>query len=257
MEYKIVCIGAGNLATNLAKAAVGAGHNVAQVYSRTIESAKTLADKIGSAYTNELDNICDDADIYIVAVKDNALRDVSDKLRERVGDKLIIHTAGSMPINVISGNRRGVLYPMQTFSKQKEVDFTIIPCFIESETNDDLIILKDFAESMSDRVYEMTSSDRMYLHLAAVFCCNFANRCYSIGAELLKNHGNIPFEVMLPLINETANKLRVLSPHEAQTGPAVRWDSNVIEKHLNLLSDHKTTQDIYNIMSISIHNDKL
>lgn len=254
---KIVFVGAGNLATNLCKAVSAVGHDVQQVYSRTEESAKALADKVDAAYTDDIGKIADNADIYIVAVKDNAVADVSKKLRQRVGEKLVVHTAGSMSIDIIPGEHKGVLYPMQTFSKQKDVDFTTIPCFIESSNSEGLEILKSLAESVSDTVYEMSSHDRMFLHLTAVFCCNFANRCYSIGAELLKAHGDIPFEVMLPLINETAKKLRVLSPREAQTGPAVRWDTDVIEKHSSLLSDTPMTQQIYDLMSRSIHEDKL
>lgn len=257
MAMKIVFVGAGNLATNLCKAVRAVGHDVQQVYSRTEEAAKALADKVGAAYTDDISKIADDADIYIVAVKDNAVADVSKKLRQRVGEKLVVHTAGSMSIDIIPGEHKGVLYPMQTFSKQKDVDFTTVPCFIESSDSEDLEMLKSLAESVSDTVYEMSSHDRMFLHLTAVFCCNFANRCYSIGAELLKAHGDIPFEVMLPLINETAKKLRVLSPHEAQTGPAVRWDTDVIEKHSNLLADTPMTQQIYDLMSRSIHEDKL
>ena len=254
---KIVFVGSGNLATHLCKAVHAVGHDVLQVYSRTDEAAKVLANIVGSTYTNDIDNITDNADIYIVAVKDNAVADVTERLRQRVGEKLIVHTAGSMSIDIIPGENKGVLYPMQTFSKQKDVDFTTIPCFIESSSSEGLEALKGLAESVSDRVYEMSSRDRVFLHLTAVFCCNFANRCYSIGAELLKAHGDIPFDVMLPLINETAKKLRVLSPHEAQTGPAVRWDTDVIKKHSELLADTPLTQQIYDLMSRSIHEDKL
>lgn len=254
---KIVFIGAGNLATNLCKAVYAVGHDVLQVYSRTEGAAKMLAEIVGATYTDDIDDVIDSADIYIVAVKDNAVADVAEQLRQRVGEKLIVHTAGSMPIDIIPGENRGVFYPMQTFSKHKEVDFTTIPCFIEASNKDNAGVLKSLADSVSDTVYEMTSNDRMYLHLTAVFCCNFVNRCYSIGEELLKTHGGIPFDVMLPLINETAKKLRVLSPHEAQTGPAIRWDTEVIEKHANLLTDTPMTQQIYKLMSESIHKDKL
>ncbi len=256
-DMRIVFVGAGNLATNLCKAVKAAGHDVLQVYSRTMKSAMELAEIAGASYTDSLDDVVDSADIYIVAVKDNVVAEVSETLRKRVGEKLIVHTAGSMPMSLIPGESRGVFYPMQTFSKHKDVDFSCIPCFIEAQQGKDCAVLKELAQSVSDSVYEMTSEDRKYLHIAAVFCCNFANRCYSIGAELLEKHGGVPFEVMLPLIGETAKKLGSMSPQEAQTGPAVRWDTAVLEKHMAMLSESPLTQEIYDLMSKSIHNGKL
>lgn len=250
----ITFIGAGNLATNLCKAAKDAGHNIRQIYSRTEESAATLAHIVGAPYTIDLTTINMESDIYIVSVKDDVLQNVANRLRERVGERLIVHTAGSMPMDVIPSSRRGVFYPMQTFSRKKTVSFREIPCFLEASNPMDLAFLHEFAASVSSNIHDMSSNDRRYLHLAAVFCCNFANHCYAIGAELLRAHGNIPFEVMLPLISETAGKLRQLSPEQAQTGPAVRWDTNVIDKHISLLSETRQWQDIYRLLSQSIHD---
>lgn len=251
---KITFIGAGNLATNLCQAAYDACHEIAEVYSRTEASASVLANMVNAPYTTDLSTVNTESDIYIVSVKDAVLEQVAAELSKRVGDRLIVHTAGSMPMDILPSCRRGVFYPMQTFSRQKKVDFSTIPCFLEAQSADDLALLHQFAASITDSIYNMGSNDRRYLHLAAVFCCNFANHCYAIGAELLKEHGNIPFEVMLPLISETASKLYHLSPAEAQTGPAVRWDNNVIDKQITLLSSQPQWQEIYRLISQSIHS---
>jgi len=252
---RVVLIGAGNLATNLGKALFRAGHQVVQVWSRTEASASALASQLKCPWTTEVDGVMEGADIFIIAVKDSVLPSLAEALKEGRENQLFVHTAGSMPLDVLPFKRRGVLYPMQTFSKDKEVDFSVIPCFVESSDESSLASIKKLSYTISDTVYELDSENRKYLHLAAVFCCNFANHCFSLGAALLKEHGDIPFSVMLPLIDETAAKLYSMSPQEAQTGPAVRWDENVMSKHLQLLSGKPDMQKIYELMSKSIHND--
>jgi predicted short-subunit dehydrogenase-like oxidoreductase (DUF2520 family) len=180
---------------------------------------------------------------------------VASSLQEGREGQLFVHTAGSIQMDILPFERRGVFYPMQTFSKNKEVDFSVIPCFVEAKREEDLQSLKALAKTISDTVYELDSENRKYLHLSAVFCCNFANHCFSLGARLLQEHGNIPFNVMLPLIDETAAKLYSMSPREAQTGPAVRWDENVIAKQMKLLADTPDLQKIYELMSKSIHEE--
>lgn len=251
---KIALIGAGNLATNLGAALKKAGHNVVQVYSRTIESANTLAHQLHCAYTNSIDEIVFGADLYIVAVKDDALESLLERLCKGREESLFVHTAGSMPLSVFENvaNHYGVFYPMQTFSKGKLVEFNEIPCFIEAEGKESLEILQSLGRSISNKVYELSSEKRKYLHLAAVFACNFANHCYGIAADLLEKQG-IPFDVMLPLIDETAQKVHLLAPNEAQTGPAVRYDENVMGKHESLLNDAPIFKELYKLMSISIH----
>ena len=251
---KITLIGAGNLATNLAFALVEAGHEIRQIYSRTDASAKELAEKAGvRAFTSQISAINKDSDIYIVSITDKALSETAPRLVEGREQALWLHTAGSMPMDILTCRRRGVLYPMQTFSKQKRVSFRAIPIFIESAEAEDLRLLKKLAQSLSDSVYELSSQERPYLHLAAVFCCNFANHCSTLAARLLEKHG-IPFSVMLPLIDETTQKLHTLPPAEAQTGPASRGDENVMGKHLHILqSEGETTlANIYQLMSQSI-----
>ena len=254
---KVVLIGAGNLATNLGKALFRAGHEIVQVYSRTEESARTLADELKCVYTTDIKAVVRSADVFIIAVKDSVLPSVASSLQTGREGQLFVHTAGSMSMEILPFERCGVLYPMQTFSKNKEVDFSVIPCFIEAKEKGDLQLLKTLALTISDTVYELDSENRKYLHLAAVFCCNFANHCFGLGARLLQEHGNIPFSVMLPLIDETAAKLYLMSPHEAQTGPAVRLDTNVMDKHLQLLAETPDLQKIYQQFSKSIHDDQL
>ena len=250
---KIVLIGAGNLATHLGKALHAAGHDMVQVFSRTMLSAETLASLLDAEPLTDISQVRDDADVYIFLVKDSALEQLISQLCG--GEKKVfLHTAGSMPMSVFRGKalHYGVLYPMQTFSKQREVDFSIIPCFIEANDEFALKQIEGLAGQISHRVYQLSSEDRKYLHLSAVFACNFANHCYAASQELLQQHG-IPFDVMLPLIDETAAKVHGMTPKEAQTGPAVRYDENVIDKQIQLLENQPYFQKIYDCMSKSIH----
>ncbi len=251
---KIVLIGAGNLASNIGKALVGAGHELLQVYSKTEQSAQRLAALLRCGWITDLQAVMKGADVYIIAVKDSVLAEVAQQLALTDGNRFLIHTAGSMPMDTLPTERRGVLYPMQTFSKNRAVDFKEIPCFVEAANESDGNELKQLTSSISDYVYEVSSEDRKYLHLSAVFCCNFVNHCYALSEQLLKEYGGLPFSVMLPLIDETARKVHELAPAQAQTGPAVRWDTNVMEKQLQLLENHPQLQDIYRMLSKSIHD---
>ena len=252
---KIVLIGAGNLATNLGKALKGADHDIVQIWSRTEESAQALAMVLKCPYTTDVKEVVRNADVFVIAVKDSVLPSLADSLKEGREGQLFVHTAGSMPMDVLPFGRRGVLYPMQTFSKNKDVDFSVIPCFIEASKKEDEVSLTSLSKNISDTVYVLDSENRKYLHLSAVFCCNFANHCFVLGERLLQAHGHLPFSVMLPLIEETAAKLYSMSPQAAQTGPAVRWDENVINKQLQLLADEPGMQKIYELMSKSIHGE--
>lgn len=271
---KIVLIGAGNLATHLGKALHAAGHDMLQVFSRTMQSAETLASLLDAEPLTDIAQVRDDADVYIFSVKDSALLQLVAQLCRHEADGLVedgavnalrkakkgehervfLHTAGSMPLSVFKGMAQhyGVLYPMQTFSKQREVDFSIIPCFVEANDEFAQKQIEGLAREISGRVYQLSSEDRKYLHLSAVFACNFANHCYAISQELLEEHG-IPFDVMLPLINETAAKVHEMKPKDAQTGPAVRYDENVIGKQSKLLENHPHFKKVYDSMSKSIH----
>ena len=223
-DTPIVFIGAGKLATNLAKALYHKGFRIVQVYSRTEESARTLAGQVEAEYTTDLQEISKEAQLYIVSLKDAAFVELLPQITEGKQNALLVHTAGSIPMSIWEGHaeRYGVFYPMQTFSKQREVDFREIPFFIEAKKSEDVELLKAIAATLSENVYEATSEQRKSLHLAAVFICNFTNHMYALAADLLEKY-NLPFDVMLPLIDETARKVHELTPLDAQTGPAVRY----------------------------------
>lgn len=253
-ELGIVLVGAGNLATNLGVALHSKGYDIRQVYSRTGESARILGQRLSTGYTTSPGEIYSDADLYIVALKDSALAELIPQLTVGRQDALFVHTAGSISMDVWEGyaHRYGVFYPMQTLSKARLVDFRNIPVFLEAKTEEDLKLLRSVAEDLSVSVRELPSEQRRCLHLAAVFACNFTNHLYALAAELLAEH-DIPFEVMLPLIDETVAKIHELSPREAQTGPAVRYDANIIEKQLEMLVAHPELQELYRLLSESIH----
>lgn len=255
---RVVFVGAGRLAHNLGPALRGAGHEIVQVFGRTRGSAAALASIVGAEAVTDVDAIVGDAGIYIICVSDSALRDVASRVcrgRERC---LFVHTAGSMPADVFEGlsERYGVLYPMQTFSKEKTVDFGEIPFFIEASDGATADEIARLARTVSGRVSMLSSASRRTLHLAAVFACNFVNHCYALSADILASEG-ISFDVMLPLIDETARKVHGMAPASAQTGPAVRYDGNVIRRQAGMLADRPLMKDIYELMSESIHQKAL
>lgn len=254
---KVISVGAGRLAWHLVQALSGAGHEVVQVYSRTEESAAALAAKVGAQPVCRMDDV-GDADVYVVAVKDAVLADVVRQLCKGRAARVFLHTAGSMPMQVFDGlaAHYGVFYPMQTFSKERALDFSRIPIFLEGSDPVALGVARTLAESVSRQVVELSGEGRRRLHLAAVFACNFANHCYELASEVLQEQG-LPFSVMQALVDETAAKVSELSPRQAQTGPAVRYDQNVMEAQLSLLADHPLAQQIYRLMSKSIHETAL
>lgn len=253
-KLSIACFGAGNLATHLLKALHHCGCRIVQVYSRTEESASTLAQAVGASWTTDLASMTAEAQLCIVALKDAALVELLPQLVACHPKALWVHTAGSLPMSIWQGEmeRYGVFYPMQTFSKQREVDFNQIPIFIEARYEEDARLLKWVASLLSERVYEANSEQRKALHLAAVFSCNFANHMYLLAAEVLRRHG-LPFDILLPLIDETARKVHQLPPHAAQTGPAVRYDENIIRLHRQMLADEPEAEQLYRLISENIH----
>lgn len=252
---RIVLLGAGNVATHLGAALQFAGHELAQVYSRSVASASELAAKLQVPFTVHTEELVRDADIYLFSVRDAVLESLVCEVATGRNDALFVHTAGSISVDLFRNlgiTRGGVFYPMQTFSKQRPVDFSQIPVFVEALGEDDCKMLEELARSVSRRVYRLASEERRYLHLSAVFACNFANHCYALAAEMVERSG-LPFDVLLPLIDETAAKVHALEPRAAQTGPAVRYDENVLERQKALLADRPEMQDIYDRMSRSIH----
>lgn len=246
-------VGAGNLATHLAPALNSLdGVEVVQVWSRTQSSALLLADKLGCEAVTDVADVTTDADVYVMSVKDDVIGVLADRLCEGRAEAVFVHTAGSVDMGVFEDKVRhyGVLYPMQTFSKSRQVDFAEIPVFIEASDSMAMGVVSELS-GVSRHVTVLSSADRRYLHLAAVFACNFANHCYAQAARVLGER-NIDFDVMLPLIDETARKVHQLSPLEAQTGPAIRYDEQVMEAQKQLIDDPQT-RALYEMLSKSIH----
>ena len=188
-------------------------------------------------------------DITIIAVSDDAIETVSSK----ISTDFMVHTSGSMPLSALKNNtRKGVFYPLQTFSKKKKVDFTQIPFCIEATTEKDEKLLEKLAGFLSKKIYRISSEQRKAIHVAAVFANNFTNHMYKIAHDICNTH-QIPIEILNPLINETAVKIKVLPPALAQTGPAIRKDVTTINNHLFLLTEKQ--QEIYTILTKSIQND--
>ncbi len=251
MSLNISFIGAGNLATHLAKALYEKGFFISQVYSRSTSSAKLLANYLNASYTSKLSELVDSADIYFVALKDSVLNEVLSQINFH--NQLIVHCSGSLPLSVLKNysENTGVFYPLQTFSKQRRIEFASIPVFIEanSATNEEKLL--KIAQQLSGSVTVLSSEKRKKIHISAVFASNFVNHFYTISAELLKSEG-IPFEVLKPLIEETAQKIQEVRPGKAQTGPAVRFDENIISSHLAALEDKGNYKMIYKLISESI-----
>lgn len=251
MIRTICLIGAGNLATQLGMDLRKAGLQFTQVYSRTAESANALAEKLGCHAVCRLEDLTLDADLLLFALKDDALESVLSKLS--LQGKLIAHTAGSLPMSVLApySNRYGVFYPLQTFSKQRTVDFSEIPFCLEASDSEVMADLKELAGRLSNKLEEISSEQRQSLHLAAVFTCNFVNHFYYLGQQVVENFG-VDFDLLKPLILETAAKVMEIKPFDAQTGPAKRFDETIINKHLNFLADQPELQEIYSFVSRSI-----
>jgi len=251
-KLKIVFIGAGNLATQVALAFHRQEQFVCQVYSRTEESAKSLATLCNAESTTDLSAIIDDADLYIYAIKDAALSEIIPQIKTRNG--LHVHTAGSLPITSFKEyqDNYGVFYPFQTFSKQRPVDFIRIPILIEANTEANTLILENIGKNLSQQVIRCSSKQRKSVHLSGVFACNFTNHMYAIAAKILTD-ANMPFEVLQALIDETSAKTHQLAPLDAQTGPAIRYDRNIIDKHLEALKDMPNECNLYEAISKNIY----
>lgn len=246
---KVAVIGSGNVAQHLIKVFdASPGILLVQAFARQKESLLHLLpeSKITDSYTD-----LQEADVYIISVSDDAIAQVSSLLP--FTGRLIVHTSGSVAMQELNpANRRGVFYPLQTFSKNKEVNFKEVPLCLESEDPKDFELLQKLAASVSDNVYAINSGQRQSLHVAAVFVSNFVNHMYTIGSTICNEH-NVPFDILKPLIKETAEKVQQLPPVQAQTGPAKRGDSTTMQKHINFLQDNNLI-NIYNLLSQSIQH---
>ncbi len=245
---KAIIIGSGNVATHIALQ-LCESTKIEQIYSRSLKNAKTLADRIGAEAIDDLNRLADDADIYIISVKDDAIPEIAAAVRPN--NALWVHTSGSVSMDALSliSPRFGVIYPMQTFSKEIPVDMEKVPVFIESGDEESLGKIRLFAERISPNVKKASGEDRKKLHIAAVFACNFTNYLWGFSVDILKSIGQ-DLSVMEPLIKATLEKALTVSPYEGQTGPARRNDLITIQKHLDELTGE--AKDIYSLLSQNI-----
>ena len=251
-KQRVVMLGSGNVATNLALALKDKYH-IVQIYSRSLGNAQMLAEKVGCEAIDDLTMVVDDAQVYIIAVNDDAIASIIDNAPCNSG--MWLHTSGSTPIEVFEGKRSlyGVCWPVQSLSKSNIVEMDNVHLFIEGNTDTAMRQLETFATAISHNVHRASSHDRLLLHVASVFACNFANHMFSLSSEVL-NEAGLPFDVMLPLIKTTIEKLDHMTPQESQTGPATRGDTRIIEKHLSSLNGDK--REIYRLLSQSIMRAK-
>ncbi|MCX8522661.1 DUF2520 domain-containing protein [Chryseobacterium formosus] len=240
-----IIIGSGNVAYHLAKAFVQNGIPLNQIFGRNETELQKISSELNIPYSTEK---LEDADLYIICVSDNSVENVSKIISKK--DCLVAHTSGSLPKEILIGEyRKSSFYPLQTFSKSKELDYKKIPFFIETENSEDQKILTDLASKISENVMEGSYEKRKYIHLTAVFACNFVNHLFSRAKEI-SDAQEIPFDYFLPLIDETVQKIHEIEPKSAQTGPAVRNDKRVLELHEELLQDESL--EIYKTMNHSI-----
>ena len=246
---KVVLLGYGNVNSHLIKVLNESKEaSVIQVFNRS--EIQLDPDFQSIPFTNDIDKIMD-ADVYIIGISDDAIQSFSESLPFQ--NKLVVHTSGGVSMDLLSGkNRRGVFYPLQTFSKQRDLKFDKIPICIESENPDDLELLQKLGSAISEVVVEISSEKRAKLHVAAVVVNNFVNYLYQIGEDILKED-EIPFDLLKPLIQETASKIENLSPEAAQTGPAKRNDTKTIEKHLKSLGN-SPYKEVYMMLTEQLKN---
>ena len=243
----IILVGSGNVATHLGIALQNCNYKIVQVYSRSIENAKKLAQKLNTNFTNDLTQL-KTADLIIVSVNDDAISTVLSKLKNTA----IMHTSGSIGMGVFEPNfsNFGVFYPLQTFNKDVELTISEIPFCIEANSKSFEKKLIEIAKNLSSNVITMNSAQRKQLHIAAVFACNFSNQMFSIADDLLTEK-DIDSSILLPLIRQMVKKLETNSPKEVQTGPAKRKDIKIIQEHINLIQQ-EDIKELYQKISNNI-----
>ena len=243
---KIFVIGSGNVATHLSGALLKAGHTIAGVYGRSFEHADELAKKLNARPFDSLAHIPTDADVYLISVSDDSIADVAAQMPDVKG--IVAHTAGSVLMDVLKRfENHGVIYPMQSFTKNRKIDVGRVPFFVEGCTNDVADKLVMLAKTISTDVRLMTSEERKYLHLSAVFASNFVNGMFAEAEAVLK-HCRLPFSVLQPLIEETVSKALEMGPVAAHTGPARRGDAGVLQAQQKMLDD-ENQRNLYSFAS--------
>ena len=243
---KIVIIGSGNVAYHLAKAFTQNNIEISQIFGRNEVELNKISEELNIPYsTKELA----DADLYLISVSDSAVEQVSDLIKTEKA--LVAHTSGSLPIETLNGDyRKASFYPLQTFSKTKNLDYSKIPFFIEAENQIDEKSLFELASLISDNVETSDYEKRKYIHLTAVFACNFVNHLFARAKEISDSQ-DLDFNYFIPLIDETVEKIHHLEPKSAQTGPAVRGDERILKLHEELITNDEHLK-IYNTMNESI-----
>lgn len=251
---RISLIGAGRVATHLAQAFKGQ-YQIIDIYSRSFEKTEQLALQVNAKTCAQIEEMQPDVDLVIIAVSDQSIATVIQELTGHFANCLIVHTSGSTHLNVLAQyhERVGVFYPLQTFSLERTVDWNTTPLFVEAKQHHDLQMLKVIAEQLSKRVYCYDSAQRLSLHLAAVFACNFSNYCYDMAKQVVDAE-QVDFSLLYPLILETAQKAMHNHPMQMQTGPAMRGDQNIMNMHTQMLehADRKDLSQMYALMSDQI-----
>ncbi|EOQ68956.1 Rossmann-like and DUF2520 domain-containing protein [Acinetobacter pittii] len=251
---KISLVGSGRVAFHLAKVLLAQGHHIVQVYARDFEKTQKFAEKIQAKACQSLREF-QQTELIILTVSDSAIAELAKQVHELFPETLIVHTSGSTDIEVISHvhEKAGVFYPLQTFSFEREVNWSATPLFVEAVTDADQAILVDLANSLSGRVYQYTSKQRLTLHLAAVFACNFSNYCFDMAKQIVDKE-QVDFSLLYPLIVETAKKATENDPKQMQTGPAMRGDQNILAMHQDLLAqaERDDLKQVYQLLSDGI-----
>jgi predicted short-subunit dehydrogenase-like oxidoreductase (DUF2520 family) len=244
----ITLIGAGNVSWHLGKGLYLKGYTINEVWSRTYDSAFELASRIGAKAITDLDQLDRDVDLTIIAVSDAVIGRLSNDLIRR--EKLVVHTSGSVAMDEIAGTSSsyGVLYPLQTFSKHIPVNIAEVPFCIEASDDEALSLIRRVAQDLSVNVHSVNSEERLLLHVSAVFASNYSNFMYMMASDILASKG-LSFDLLKPLVAETAHKVLTSEPSRVQTGPAKRGDSNVIDKHLKLLASMPEYAEIYRLLA--------
>lgn len=252
MRKQLVIFGTGNAATVLSLLFAEEGHRILQVYGRNANKAAALAKRCNAAAISDLAEVDMNADLYVIAVSDSAVASVAAGLQ--LGNRLLVHTAGSVSKEVLSGSSSnyGVLYPVQSLRAEMG-DAPVIPFLVDANTATGIETLKDIALTVSTHVQQAGDDQRLRLHVAAVIVSNFTNHLYALAEAYCKNEGT-DFKLLLPLISEVANRIQDASPKDVQTGPAIRHDQNTINKHLELLQHYPELQNLYAAFSNSIQN---
>ena len=253
-DKQVIIIGAGNVGTHMAKILNKQGYTIRGVCSRTTQSARTLARLFRADAWADPALVPADAQFYFLCVNDENLPDVVKKMPDTQG--LVMHTSGTLPLDILNRfANHAVMYPFQTFSKNRETDFSIIPVCIEAPDKKNLQAVKKVAKAISDDVRVMDSKQRQYAHLAGVFCCNFSNFMFVAATDILREQ-KIEFNILVPLILEFFEKTISMDAWKAQTGPAIRGDYGIIESHLNLLENKPGYHEIYRVLSEQIMERK-